>query len=71
MVHIPQHWSLRREYSQDKSGNRKTCVETVGFYQARWWRGHREERDLELNETEKGPTWRSDRTWENERDSWR
>ncbi|GFT00761.1 hypothetical protein TNCV_3114311 [Trichonephila clavipes] len=55
MVLIPQHWSLRREYSQDKrEWDRKTCVETDGFYQARWWRGHREERDLELNETEEG-----------------
>ncbi|GFU81836.1 hypothetical protein TNCV_3020651 [Trichonephila clavipes] len=44
------------------------------------WRGHREERDLQLNDATREmeekrrrerPRWRSDRTWENERDRWR
>ncbi|GFW68207.1 uncharacterized protein TNCV_1880891 [Trichonephila clavipes] len=31
MVHIPQHWSLRREYSQDKSGIGKLAWKLSDF----------------------------------------
>ncbi|GFY06875.1 uncharacterized protein TNCV_482791 [Trichonephila clavipes] len=31
MVLIPQHWSLRREYSQDKSGIRKLAWKLTNF----------------------------------------
>ncbi|GFS54459.1 uncharacterized protein TNIN_289761 [Trichonephila inaurata madagascariensis] len=32
---IPQHWSFRCEYSQDKR-ERKTCLGTARFYQTNW-----------------------------------
>ncbi|GFW43629.1 uncharacterized protein TNCV_4769801 [Trichonephila clavipes] len=60
MVLIPQHWSLRCEYSQDKSGIRKLAWKLTDFIKRdgtvnirrSLWRSHREERDLEWNETE-------------------
>ncbi|GFV03627.1 uncharacterized protein TNCV_3548871 [Trichonephila clavipes] len=37
MVLIPQHWSFRHEYSQNKSGIGELAWKLTYFYQARWY----------------------------------